>query len=137
MDTHSTETSERIDNVVTPESGEVVNRLTDSERKSLNRKKYRERQKKKKENEKEKDEKQKEHLVDSSPIVSEYRNKWNQMCSIVEQFNNQYGRFPNIRGTHKAEAAIGRWLYLQRQDIKRGTILPEFHSRLVSIGVSN
>lgn len=102
--------------------------LTPSERKAMNRRKYKERKKRRK------------TITEETPneddtLISEYTRNWNQMFNVVAQFKEQYNRLPSIRGTHKMEAVIGRWIFLQKLDRKKGSLPSDFATKLESIGI--
>jgi hypothetical protein len=114
--------------------------LSLSQRKAVNRAKYRNRKKKKK---KEENALLKRNDTVESPVtnnddekqLSNYTNTWNQMYAVVEQFRSTYGRLPSIRGTQKAEATVGRWIYLQKHDRKKGGLPIAFIEKLEKLGI--
>ena len=134
----------------TPEEKTVVV-MTPSERKALNRKKYRNRKKNKKKNrvssdgsgDTEPDDSPVPELVTTpqsqpqsqSKQMASYLSHWNQMYNIVTQFKEQYNRLPTIRGTHKMEATVGRWIYTQQLYMKKNILPHDLVEKLRSLGI--
>lgn len=135
----------------TPEkSGMTI--MTKSERKALNRKKYRQRKKGRQNTPKLPDNSETDQTDQTDPPIPDlimtepqpqsqskpmasYLTHWNQMYNIVEQFKEQYNRLPTIRGTHKMEATVGRWIYTQQLYMKKNILPADLVEKLRSLGI--
>lgn len=113
---------------------EKIQTITEEERKRAKRKAYKLRQKTKKNESK---------LIEEADGLQEQGKenleKWEQICSMVDDYKKKFDKFPNMRSNGRevndeAAKVLGRWLWLQTVSYKKGNMHSYHKRRLEEIG---
>lgn len=67
-------------------------------------------------------------------MARSHNEKWERNFALLEQFYNEFGRFPMQKDIYH-DVKLGLWCANQRRDVAGGTCLPEREARLREIGL--